>query len=89
MLKKSKSVTPEYEGITWFQKGQAAILFKKVVEEDQVLIVNKQNKPQSVIISYDRYLRLKNQGIDICSAEGGEEEWHHWMVMEWSILQKL
>ena len=48
MLKKSKSVTPEYEGITSFQKGQAARLF--------------------------RYLRLKNQGIDICSAEGGEEE---------------
>ena len=69
-----KVVAPEYEGITSFQKGQAARLFKKVVDEDQVLIVNKQNKPQTVIISYDRYLRLKNQGIDLCSAIGGEEK---------------
>lgn len=68
------TVAPEYEGVTSFQKGQAARLFKKVVDEDQVLIVNKQNKPQTVIISYDRYLRLKNQGIDLCSVIGGEEK---------------
>ncbi len=73
-IKESKSVIPEYEGITSFQKGQAARLFKKVVDEDQVLIVNKQNKPQTVIISYDRYLRLKNQGIDLCSVAGGDEK---------------
>ena len=66
------TVTPEYEGVTSFQKGQAARLFKKIVDEDQVLIVNKQNKPQTVIISYDRYLRLINQGIDLCSVVGGE-----------------
>lgn len=71
--KVSKSIVPEYEGITSFQKGQAARLFKKVVDEDQVLIVNKQNKPQNVIISYDRYLRLKKQGIDLCSVMGGDE----------------
>lgn len=70
----SKILVPEYEGITSFQKGQAAKLFKRVVDEDQVLIVNKQNKPQNVIISYDRYLRLKKQGIDLCSVTGGEEQ---------------
>ena len=69
----STTVAPEYEGITSFQKGQASKLFKKVVDEDQVLIVNKQNKPQTVIISYDRYLRLKNKGIDLCSIVGGEK----------------
>lgn len=73
-IKASKNVTPEYEGITSFQKGQAAKLFKRVVDEDQVLIVNKQNKPQTVIISYDRYLRLKNQGIDLCAFIGGDEK---------------
>lgn len=72
--KASKTIVPEYEGITSFQKGQAARLFKRVVDEDQVLIVNKQNKPQNVVISYDRYLRLKSQGIDLCSAIGGDEE---------------
>lgn len=73
-VKAPKSVAPEYEGITSFQKGQAARLFKKVVDEDQVLIVNKQNKPQTVIISYDRYLRLKKQGIDLCSIMGGDDK---------------
>ena len=63
MASKKDNTTPEYEGITAFQKGQASKLFKKVVEEDQILIVNKQNKPQTVIISYDRYLRLKNSGV--------------------------
>lgn len=72
--KTSKILVPEYEGITSFQKGQAARLFKRVVDEDQVLIVNKQNKPQNVIISYDRYLRLKSQGIDLCSVTGGDKE---------------
>lgn len=72
--KTSKIPVPNYEGITSFQKGQAARLFKRVVDEDQVLIVNKQNKPQNVIISYDRYLRLKCQGIDLCSTIGGDEE---------------
>ncbi|MCM1100707.1 MAG: type II toxin-antitoxin system Phd/YefM family antitoxin [Clostridium sp.] len=74
MTTQKASIVPEYEGITSFQKGQAARLFKRVVDEDQVLIVNKQNKPQNVIISYDRYLRLKNQGIDICTVAGGREE---------------
>ena len=65
MALKKDNTTPEYEGITAFQKGQASKLFKKVVEEDQILIVNKQNKPQTVIISYDRYLRLKNSGVEL------------------------
>ena len=65
MMPKNKNNTPEYEGITAFQKGQASRLFKKVVDEDQILIVNKQNKPQTVIISYDRYLRLKKDGIEL------------------------
>lgn len=65
MASKKDNTTPEYEGITAFQKGQASKLFKKVVEEDQILIVNKQNKPQTVIISYDRYLRLKNSGVEL------------------------
>lgn len=65
MALKKQVTTPEYEGITAFQKGQAARLFKRVVEKDQILIVNKQNKPQTVIISYDRYLRLKKDGIEL------------------------
>ncbi len=65
MNKKMNNNTPEYEGITAFQRGQASKIFRKVVDCDQVLIISKQNKPQNVVISYERYLRLKKQGADI------------------------
>lgn len=65
MSKNAKLHIPEYEGITSFQKGQASRIFKNVAEEDKILIVSKQNKPQNVIISYERYLRLIENGIEI------------------------
>ena len=57
---------PEYHSVTEFLRGQASRIFSEVKEEDKVVIVNKQNKPQTVIISYDRYKRLKeNSNCDI------------------------
>ena len=32
---------------------------------DKVVLVNKNSKPQNIIISYDRYCRLKENGADI------------------------
>lgn len=63
--KASSNVNPDYVAITSFQKGQASRIFKEVKERDKVLIVNKQNKPQNVVISYERYLRLREEGADI------------------------
>lgn len=63
--KASSNVNPDYEAITSFQKDQASRIFKEVKERDKVLIVNKQNKPQNVVISYERYLRLREEGADI------------------------
>ena len=63
--KASSNVNHDYEAITSFQKGQASRIFKEVKERDKVLIVNKQNKPQNVVISYERYLRLREEGADI------------------------
>ena len=63
--KASSNVNPDYGAITSFQKGQASRIFKEVKERDKVLIVNKQNKPQNVVISYERYLRLREEGADI------------------------
>ena len=63
--KASSNVNPDYEAITSFQKGQASRIFKEVKERDKVLIVNKQNKTQNVVISYERYLRLREEGADI------------------------
>ena len=58
-------MNPDYEAITSFQKGRASRIFREVKERDKVLIVNKQNKPQNVVISYERYLRLREEGADI------------------------
>ncbi len=63
--KSSPNVIPEYEAITAFQKGQASRIFREVKDDDKVLIINKQNKPQNVVISYERYLRLIEQGAEI------------------------
>ena len=63
--KATPNVNPDYEAITSFQKGQASRIFREVKDRDKVLIGNKQNKPQNVVISYERYLRLREEGADI------------------------
>lgn len=60
-----KRKLPDYESVTPFLKGQASKILKDVAENDKVLIVQRQNKPQNVIISYDRYKKLKEEGADI------------------------
>lgn len=58
-------IIPESHTATEFLRGQASKIFEKVVECDNVVLVNKNSKPQNVIISYDRYCRLKKSGADI------------------------
>ncbi len=64
-MSQKKNIIPEYESVTPFLKGQASKIFKEVSDNDKVLIVQKQNKPQNVVISYQRYLDLKKHGADI------------------------
>ena len=64
-MKQKKKIIPDYESVTPFLKGQASKIFKDVATKDKVLIVQKQNKPQNVIISYERYKRLVDEGADI------------------------
>ena len=64
MNKRNRNV-PDYESVTPFLKGQASKILKDVAENDKVLIVQRQNKPQNVIISYERYKKLKEEGADI------------------------
>ena len=60
-----KKILPDYESVTPFLKGQASKIFKEVAEKDKVLIIQRQNKPQNVIISYERYKKLVDKGADI------------------------
>lgn len=64
-MSKKKTVLPDYESVTPFLKGQASKIFKEVADKNKVLIVQKQNKPQNVIISYERYKKLVDEGADI------------------------
>ena len=64
-MSQKPNIIPDYESVTPFLKGQASKIFKEVAEHDKVLIVQKQNKPQNVIISYERYMELKKNGADI------------------------
>lgn len=58
-------ILPDYESVTSFSKGQASKIFKDVADNNKVLIVQKRNNPQNVIISYKRYLELKKTGANI------------------------
>lgn len=61
MAKHPHFTIPEYRSVTEFLRGQASRIFSDIKDKDKVIIVNKQNKPQAVIISYERYIRLKEK----------------------------
>ena len=58
-------IVPDFRTATEFLRGQASKIFDEVNTQDKVVIVNKNSKPYSVIISYFRYRRLKDDGADI------------------------
>ena len=64
-MSRKKKIIPNYESVTPFLRGKASQIFKCISDQDEVLIVEKQNKPQVVVISYDRYKRLIDEGADI------------------------
>lgn len=65
MTYNKKHSVPDYHAVTEFLKGQASRIFEDVAKEDKVVIVNKHNKPQTVIISYERYKKLIEEGIEL------------------------
>ena len=60
-----KDIIPIHHQMTEFLRGQASRIFDEVAKKDEVVLVNKNSKPQNIIISYDRYCRLKENGADI------------------------
>ena len=62
---KNKDIIPNHHQMTEFLRGQASKIFDDVAKNDIVVLVNKNSKPQNIIISYDRYCRLKENGADI------------------------
>ena len=62
---RKKDIVPSHHQMTEFLRSQASRIFDEVAEKDKVVLVNKNSKPHNIIISYDRYCRLKEQGADI------------------------
>ncbi|OUN62871.1 type II toxin-antitoxin system prevent-host-death family antitoxin [Faecalitalea cylindroides] len=62
---KRKVLIPESHTATEFLRGKASKIFESVSKKDNIVLVNKNSKPQTVIISYERYCRLKENGADI------------------------
>ena len=58
MGKKRRNPLPDNKPITDFLRGKASIIFREVSDNDSVVIVNRNSKPQNVIISYERYKRM-------------------------------
>ncbi len=63
---RKKESPPEFRTATDFLRGQASKIFKEVSEEDKVVLVTSHGKPNAVVISYERYKKLKyDDEVDI------------------------
>ena len=55
----------EHLNIGEFNRGQASKIIRNLVEEDKTAFIQKNGKPMAVIMSYERYQRIFEEGIDI------------------------
>lgn len=62
--KKQKSPMDHFN-IAEFNRGQSSKIIKNLVEEDKTAFIQKNGKPIAVVMSYERYQRLYEEGIDI------------------------
>lgn len=65
MDEKKAKIPMEHLNIGEFNRGQSSKLIRKLVDNDQAAFIQKNGKPIAVVISYERYERLLNSGIDI------------------------
>lgn len=55
----------EHLNIAEFNRGQSSRLLRELVEADKTAYINKNGKPMAVVMSYARYSRLCERGVDI------------------------
>lgn len=61
-----RAKTPmEHLNIGEFNRGQSSKLIRGLVEEDKTAFIQKNGKPIAVVMSYERYQRMFEQGLDI------------------------
>lgn len=65
-MDEKKVITPmEHLNIGEFNRGQSSKLIRGLVEKDSTAFILKNGKPIAVLLSYERYERLLQEGIDI------------------------
>lgn len=65
-LSAKRAKTPmEHLNIGEFNRGQSSKLIRGLVEEDKTAFIQKNGKPIAVVMSYERYQRMFEQGLDI------------------------
>ncbi|WP_276624795.1 type II toxin-antitoxin system prevent-host-death family antitoxin [Veillonella magna] len=64
-MNKTSKVPMEYFNIGEFNKGQASKIIRGLSENDKSGFIMKNGKPIAVVLSYARYERLLEAGIDI------------------------
>lgn len=65
-LSGKKMITPmEHLNIGEFNRGQSSKLLRELAEKDNTAFILKNGKPMAVVMSYERYQRLLQEGIDI------------------------
>ena len=62
---KKIKVPMEHFNIGEFNRGQSSKLIRGLVETDKAAFIQKNGKPMAVVMSYERYERLLEKGIDI------------------------
>ena len=65
MIDKKSKVPMEHLNLGEFNKGQASKLIRDLSENDKSAFIQKNGKPIAVVMSYERYERLLQEGIDI------------------------
>jgi len=55
----------EHVNIGEFNRGKSSVIIHGLVQEDQTALIQKNGKPIAVILSYERFQRLFEAGIDI------------------------
>lgn len=55
----------EHLNIAEFNRGQSSRLLRELVAADKTAYIQKNGKPIAVVMSYERYLRLCEKGVDI------------------------
>ena len=65
-MDKKKVITPmEHLNIGEFNRGQSSKLIRGLAEKDSTAFILKNGKPIAVLLSYERYECLLQEGIDI------------------------